>query len=319
MPAARSQNLLVSAARLYYLENRSQIEVAQLLNVSRSSVSRILSAARDQGLVEIRIHDPGERAHVPEFEEAITSIFGLPATVVPRLRAQSPLDVVASAAARIFEDLLPNLDSVGLSWGATVERFAAAVRVEQVNRAVRVFPLVGGLSAEAGPQGNAPTEVLAAKIGGSAYRFEAPAVVESPQTSAALSGEPVVARALEQAARVKTAFVGIGCYGLHNSRRVIAAMNLSDPERSRLAGQQPAGDICGRFFDIHGRALGAPTSDRVIGVTLDQLSAIPQVHGLAAGAEKSVGVIGALRANVLDTVILDEDLADAVLNLSALD
>ena len=52
---------MLAAARLYYLENRSQSEVARVLSVSPSSVSRILTAARDQGLVEIRIHDPESR------------------------------------------------------------------------------------------------------------------------------------------------------------------------------------------------------------------------------------------------------------------
>ena len=70
MPAARSQSLLLRAARLYYLEHRSQTEVAQLLDVSRSSVSRILSAAREQGLVEIRIHESGGPTQVPELESA---------------------------------------------------------------------------------------------------------------------------------------------------------------------------------------------------------------------------------------------------------
>ena len=50
MPAPRHHSVLVKAARLYYLEDRSQADVARALGVSRSSVSRILAAAREQGV-----------------------------------------------------------------------------------------------------------------------------------------------------------------------------------------------------------------------------------------------------------------------------
>ena len=61
MPAPRNADTLVRAARLYYLDGLSQSDVATALGVSRASVSRILSAARDQGIVEIRIHDPDDK------------------------------------------------------------------------------------------------------------------------------------------------------------------------------------------------------------------------------------------------------------------
>ncbi|MBI5027993.1 MAG: transcriptional regulator, partial [Actinobacteria bacterium] len=76
------------------------------------------------------------------------------------------------------------------------------------------------------------------------------------------------------------------------------------------------GDICGRYYDLQGRPVGLPTSERVIGITLDQLRGVPEVIGLAGGVEKAPGVIGALRTGALDSVVVDEDLARAVLNLA---
>src|SRR5699024_9372085 len=58
MPAPRDTAVVVRAARLYYEQGRSQTEVAQELGLSRSNVSRILTQARDRGIVEITIHDP---------------------------------------------------------------------------------------------------------------------------------------------------------------------------------------------------------------------------------------------------------------------
>jgi DNA-binding transcriptional regulator LsrR (DeoR family) len=317
MPAPRRQDVLVKAARLYYLQDKSQGEVAKALGLSRSSVSRILTAAREQGVVEIRIHDPSGLARVPDLEDALCKAFGTrAAVVVPRRRGQSPVAVVAEATARLFEERVSRIGSVGLSWGNTVDRFVEQVELEPINPGLVICPLVGGLPSEAGPAGNTSLEQLAEKCGAMSFRFESPAVVESRETWAAMNRESTILRAIERAAEVEAALVGIGSYGVHNSRRVVAAMQLSEEESAQLAGQSPAGDICGRYYDLHGRPIGLPTSERVIGITLDQLREVPEVIGLAGGVEKAPGVVGALRTGVLRSIILDEDLASAVLNLA---
>ena len=317
MPAPRSQEVLVKAARLYYLEDRSQGEVAKALGLSRSSVSRILTAAREQGVVEIRIHDPSGLARVTELEDALCQAFGVAsAVIVPRRQGQSPVDVVAQATARLFEQKVSGLGSVGLSWGNTVDRFVERVELEPINSGLVICPLVGGLPSDAGPAGNTSLEQLAEKCGAHSFRFESPAVVESRETWLAMNGESTILRAIERAAEVQAAFVGIGSYGVHNSRRVVAAMQLSEEEAAQLAGQRPAGDICGRYYDLLGNVLGAPVAERVIGITLDQLREVPEVIGLAGGVEKAPGVVGALRTGVFGGIVLDEDLARAVLNLA---
>lgn len=314
MTAPRSHDMLVKAARLYYLEDRSQADVAKTLGVSRSSVSRILSAAREQGIVEIRIHDPGVTTRAFELEEAVQRTFGIRwALVVWRPRGRPALEVVAEAAARLFESRVAGLESFGLSWGVTVQKFVEQVEPEPVHASLKICPLVGGMPS-AGPAGNVSLEVLAAKSGAVSFRFESPSVVESPRTWAALTRESSVRDALARAAAVQLAFVGIGSYGLHNSRTVVDAMKLSPDEAADLARQDPAGDICGRFFDLDGRPLGRPTSERIIGITLDQLRDVPEVVGLAAGVEKAPGVVGALRTGTLDGIVMDEDLARAVLS-----
>lgn len=313
MPAPRSQDILVRAARLYYLEDKSQGEIAKALGLSRSSVSRILTAAREQGVVEIRIHVPGVLTRVPELELAVQRSYPVKsATVVARARSKTPIDVVAEAAARLFEERVAHLESFGLSWGHTVDRFVEQVELEPIHRSLRICPLVGGLPSDVGPAGNTSMEVLAARTGATSFRFESPAVVESPRTWAALTRESSIVNAIDRAAEVELAVVGIGAFGQHNSRRVVAAMRLTAEEERELAGQAPAGDICGRFYDLSGKPLGTPTSERVIGISLEQLRSVPEVIGLAAGVEKAPGVIGALRTGTLDAIVLDEDLARVV-------
>ncbi|MEZ5213739.1 MAG: sugar-binding domain-containing protein [Microbacterium sp.] len=54
---ARTREAL-HVAQLYYEQDRTMEQIAAELNVSRSSVSRLLSYAREIGLVEITVHSP---------------------------------------------------------------------------------------------------------------------------------------------------------------------------------------------------------------------------------------------------------------------
>ena len=49
---------MVLASRLYYLDDLTQAEIARRLGTSRESVSRLLSEARRQGIVQIEISPP---------------------------------------------------------------------------------------------------------------------------------------------------------------------------------------------------------------------------------------------------------------------
>ena len=52
---------LAYVARRYYLEDWKQSDIARELGVSRPLVSRMLSEARELGIVEITVHEPGAR------------------------------------------------------------------------------------------------------------------------------------------------------------------------------------------------------------------------------------------------------------------
>src|SRR5918911_1214927 len=75
MPAPRDRGTLLKAARMYFLDGRGQGDIARVLGTSRSNVSRMLTAARAQGLVEIRVHD--QVARDADLEQAMRDRFGL--------------------------------------------------------------------------------------------------------------------------------------------------------------------------------------------------------------------------------------------------
>ena len=98
MPAPRDRAALIKAARMYFLDGRSQDDVARALGTSRSNVSRMLSAARTQGIVEIRVHDQTTREK--ELETALRERFELAHVRVAAFRP----GVDAYAAAGVDSD-----------------------------------------------------------------------------------------------------------------------------------------------------------------------------------------------------------------------
>ena len=52
------QQLSVEVARLYYQSDYSQQEIANKLNISRPTISRLLKYAKEKGFVQISIADP---------------------------------------------------------------------------------------------------------------------------------------------------------------------------------------------------------------------------------------------------------------------
>ena len=50
--------LLTQVALLYYEEGLTQREIARRLSISRSKISRLLTEARNEGIVEIKVERP---------------------------------------------------------------------------------------------------------------------------------------------------------------------------------------------------------------------------------------------------------------------
>lgn len=285
------------------------------MGISGATVSRALAAARELGIVEVRIRDPRSPVQrVYAVEQQLVELFHLTEARVGTANGEAgSLRSVGRLAADLFGERLGEMRSVGLSWGSTLEAFVAEVPQRAVP-VLNVLPLAGGNPGlDMASAGGTLVQALARRCGVEPLRLLAPAVVESPRTKAAIISESGIRAALELAARVDHAFVGIGTFGVRSSVTIVEDMRLDDAELGSFLAQKPAGDIAGRFFDDQGTELGLPTTERVIGVSLAELRAVPCVVGLAAGHEKARGVLAGLRTGVIDILVIDLPLAQAVL------
>jgi DNA-binding transcriptional regulator LsrR (DeoR family) len=313
MPAARDRSLLVEVATLYYLDGKSQTEVAEVTGVSRSNVSRILAAAREQGIVEIRINDLFDRA--TELEAALTSRFDLAdCRIAPSIEHQDPLLRTGKLGADWLLENIPDDGAIALSWGSGVQAIVDAVPTTNRNPNIEILPLVGGMSVvDSTRDGNVLVWSLAEKLGAQHRSLNAPAIVESKATRDAFLREQTIADVLTAAGNASVAVVGIGSVGHTTSSALVEHMHFKSDELRRFLKSAAVGDCCTRYFDAKGNAIGSPADDHVIGIDLDALHAIPMVAGIAVGTTKTAGVHAALEGRLLNVLIADSALAKALL------
>jgi DNA-binding transcriptional regulator LsrR (DeoR family) len=314
MPSPRDPELLAKAARLYFLEDRSQDDVAAILGTTRSNVSRMLKQARDLGIVEIRIVDPAGRDH--ELEQALRDRFQLADVRVLEVTPDGDvLSGVGRLAARWLDQTLRDGQVVALSWGYTLQAVVRAVD-GLLRPDVEVVQLVGGLSAlDSARTGQEVLHELSERMGARYRYLHAPALFGSAEALTLMLREPEIADALAAAKAADIAIVGIGTPGVGSSRALIDALRLSPTERADFDAAGAVGDVCARFYDLSGREVHGAVGKRVLAVTLDDLRAIPVVAGVAAGRKKAPGILGALRGRIIDILICDQEAARSVLSL----
>jgi DNA-binding transcriptional regulator LsrR (DeoR family) len=302
---------------MYFLDGRSQEDIARVLETSRSNVSRLLKAARAAGIVEVRIQD--EEGRDPDLEQALVERFGLVHVQVAAFRPhQDVLGTVARLAAEWLDHTLQSGQVLALSWGATLQAVVAATSVAQ-RPGLEVVPLVGGLSTvESLVTGEDLVRELAGRLGATYRHLYAPALLHSETARDALLDEPSIAQVVARATAADIALVGIGSVGVGSAVQVLDGLRLSAAEEAQFLAQNPVGDTCCRFFDANGRAIEGAVRDRVLAVELDDLRRIPTVVGVATGAEKTPGVLAALRGGIVDGLVTDACLAHSVLTADGL-
>jgi len=270
-------------ARLHYVRRVAKQDIAARLGMSRFKVARLLEDAVAEGIVRFDIREPVEVDD--ERSRALEAAFGLDLAVVVRDGGDD--GAAARAAAAWLPELVRGTDTVGVSWGATLQRVADALVSPPAPLDLRVIQVCGavpGLEPGTGPAET--TQRFAERLGGRPYPLHAPALA-SRGARDELASNPVIAPIVDMFDRVQLAVVGIG-------------------QASALPGAPPdaAGHLLVHVYDDQGRPIGSDISEMAISMSVDQLRRT-RVAAVATGPAKSQAVLGALRTGLLNVLFTD--------------
>jgi len=309
----RKENLLatlVQVAHLYYDENLSQQEIADRLEVSRSSIAQYLQQARDRGIVRIEVVNPTNNCENMALEiqdrTDLERVF-----VVPSMNKYQDLTMraIAGAASTFLEKSIADSDILGMAWGRTINRIVQLL-APSAPRDVDVVPLMG----ERGYTGNYSqiNQIVlqtAKSFSGHPYFLLVPMFVGSKKLRNDLLNDPAVSMVVERWGRLTTAVIGIGAVPPQPGSIVYVGTRYMRQMQEKGA----VGDICGRYFDCNGNLIEAEFYDLMLSISLDQIRKIKRVIAVAGGIEKSKAVIAAMHTRLFSVLFIDEMLAENIL------
>lgn len=308
--------LLVRVASLYYEQGLTQEEIAQRIGFSRSNVSRLLTEARQKGIVEIRINHPWATSN--ELAATLIHRFGLQDALV--LVSGSPdrnevLRGLGVLAARYLEHTLKPNSILGIGWGTALCEVVHGLRHIRIP-GIEVVQIIGG-AGSLNPQidGTELARQLARALGARYRYLHAPLIVETPELCQALMQERDIHESLEIGRKADVVLVGIGSV-VREISSLTRSGHLREDELAWLQAIGAVGDICAQHFDIQGRICAFELNERVVGLRLSELQRIPRVIGVASWREKAPAILGALRGKYIDVLVTDDAAAHEVLRLA---
>ena len=141
------KKLLAKLAYLYYVEDKSQSQIAAETGIYRTTVSRMLAEAKKEGVVKIEIENFDTRLF--HLENYIKQKYGLKAIeIIPNLvdePRESLEKRLAQASAVMLRNLIEDGMTVGFSWGKSLRLMVEQVGTKRLD-GVQFYPLAGGPS-----------------------------------------------------------------------------------------------------------------------------------------------------------------------------
>ncbi len=306
--SGKREDLLAFVGELYYLEGMNQTEVARVVGVTRSMVSRMLTEARSKGLVEINVHRPVSRDG--EMENALKEKFNLNgACVLLQLSHHDPrfLNRLGALAAQSLSELLKPGLLMGVVWGTSVSATIDALQCieEMRDYGVNIVQLVGALGSRTRAYNGYEMVRRSAKfLGGEGYFMNAPFFLNSLETVRALMENKSISETLHRARQCDVALLGVGSPYPEFASFYLAG-DMSKSELDELIETGAVGGICGLHFDVNGEIVAKDFSKRSVTIGVDDLMNIPVRLGVSGGTAKVKPILGALRGGYITHLVTD--------------
>lgn len=302
------QKKLAYVARRYYLEDQRQSDIARELGVSRPMVSRMLSEARELGVVEIVIHEPGtqaarllehlERSHA--IRGGILVEEGTDDDATNQLLSQGAVDLLRQIGTR----------RLGVGWGYLIGQLVTWLEEnpQPESTVTDICPLVGNASIPArNYQSNENVRLMAQQLGAAPHFLYLPALPDSLEEKRLLCSSEIYRQIHQQWQQIDTALVNIGDYP--SSPDFASLVRYG----SLLQQQHACGRMLVYYFNETGTIIQSE-QDFAIQVPLETLMQCPNIIGVCSANTSAKALRGALRTGAFTHIVARAALVQTLLN-----
>ena len=301
-------------SRMYYYEGMKTDAIARELQVSRSTVSRMLTFAKGEGLVNIQVYDPAGQTR--GLEKRIATHYALKQVHVVLVEDSAGevewLEQVAQYSANYLNSVFDSNMNLGIAWGTTINAISRhLVRKNTYNSHVTLLNGTGNPQTMAIAYAVDLVLRFARNYRARAHILPVPAYFDSSHTKQALWQERSLTRLLDLRRQADLLLFSIGVAGSGVPSHLHSGGYLEEKDYRDLEEQNVVGDIAGLFFRQDGSFDGIPINQRASGPVLELFQ---RKHSLcvASGLAKVRGLHAALQGGLISELILDEPTARAL-------
>lgn len=305
------------AAQRYYLQDATMDAIAKELRVSRSTVSRLISFAKESGLVEIRVLPPSVQAHA--MEQALAERYSINAHVVHVPDHTTPVERhqrTANHACRVLNSIFSSDMILALSWGTMVREISEGLTSRSVtNCRVVLLNGIGHPRARGEHYSSAIVTAFGEAYNAYIQRLPVPVFLDRSDTRDALLAESSVQAAVAMQRDADVALFSIGHVedGVPSAPYRSGYFLTRDDFRS-LQQDDVVGDLATTFIRSDGSHADVQMNRRTTGPDLDQFRSIPHRICAVSGHHKVPALQAALRGRLITDLVIDEITATVCLS-----
>jgi DNA-binding transcriptional regulator LsrR (DeoR family) len=316
MESSTRRQLLADIATLYYKERNTQEEIAKKVGYSRSAISRLLTEAEDEGIIEININYPLMRE--AEIEHRLREDYRLEAAFVVNAGESSDdhvLQLIGRMGALYLEQQLRDNMVVGIGWGTSLYELVSALPSMPYSN-ISVVQVIGasGSKSDARIDGPDLAAFLASKLNATHQFLHSPLLLDSEAAKNSLGSQKQIQDTLNLANQADMVLLGIGTIEVDPQFSSIyrsGFVNESDVREIKHKGG--IGNFCGVIVDESGSILDIDINHRVMAVDLEKLrSDGRKIIGVASGRRKSCAIQAILSGGWLDVLITDKSAVEFI-------
>ena len=302
------RQLLIDVARMYYFENCSQQQIADILHMSRSNVSLLLKSCMENSIIEIKINDTVSRAH--DLAALIKQKYGLKTVLIAKSFSDPAqcMESVSRLAAHYLKTILTNGMLLGYTNDIVAYQIADKLNFLDYVK-INSIQMMGGISNQTkDTDGQVLAQIFAKKLNGTSYVLQSPLKVKSSTVKELLMAEPIIQSIFELYTKIDVAILQI------TKPNLLPHFQQSDEicSKADLLQLSELGAVChfcGRYLDKSGCSCNAGINERIMAIDLNVLKNIPVVIGISANIANTQAVMSCLKSGYINSLIIDEALA----------
>ena len=296
----------------------SQLEIASKLNITRVAVSRFVSKAKKEGLIEFKINYPANFTidRYEKLENEFIKLFNLKECIIvpSQSNPKETLKELSDQLVQLFQRIVSDNTFIGVGWGTTLETIANYMEIKE-KKNVKVVPLVGGYGKLFDDtHSNNIARIIAGKFNGTSYIVNIPASFDTREIKESIQRDSTAIEVFKLAKRVEVAVLCMS--DLSKESTLYKTGQLNQEDLDYLSGLGVIGDINYIFVDKDGNFIPNEISERLTNIfPIELMKSVKNVIGVAIGVRKAEILRAVLKGGLINILITDIDAANKIMEL----